>query len=1053
MGKFEISINGKLLPAYLWRKQKVAALLKCLLLAPDFRLNRQKAIDWLWGDLDGDAAVNNLRVSLHHLRKITMPYLQPSTSLLVSTESGITFSPDILVNVDLNTFENAIQHALAHNLEGAELALNLYKGELLPEDLDYNWIEERREKLRRQALLLARQYVQRTRANGKLRQTERILNAILEHDPYDERALVELMRLLGATGRRGDGLKLYQQFAERLRRDVGVSPESTTRAAYEHLLKSEAVASQVYPAKERVRAAKSVTRGTLLGRENELEKAANLIEAARQGESHLLLIGGEVGIGKTRLAEEIAGRATAAGLEVAWGRCYEQDNHIPFMPFVEAARQIIEFLPPNYLKNRLGHQAGWLLPLLPELATKITGLNPPEAAPAEKEQARQRDAFIHLFEAASLHNPLLLVLEDWQWVDSETSALLQYFVRRAVDKELAVLIVCTYRSDETDQIARDMSSEMTGLVRQQIAQKIVLAGLNRSQTQILMHRILNTPLTAPLLETVYQQTGGNPFFLEELAKLLKEKSGQTTNFEQWALPDTVRETIARRLTNLSEETLRLLRAAAVLGGEFEAGRLQKVAGLEDEELLDALDEAVAAQVLLELPGTNSEILRFKHALMRKYLYDNLSHLRRTKIHSRAGAVLEEEAQTGMPVNLAEIAAQYQAGQEYDKAIYYYTEAGRRAAQLSANSTAVDYFKQALALVDYGAQNEQKVSRRVELGVQWVRSACFSSSLAENEQRLFELEHLVMENLLVESRRDEHLAEIYYWFGRIYFVAGYIDKAIYYSEKSLALAGENSPTGVQALSALGRALALHGDSARAIEILERAGKLCENIGNLFEASYCYGVLGDVYWNTGNGERSMFFCDLCLELALKLGNPSRIGAAYYYRCLPLIEGGKWEEGLAAAQKCLEIGRNLGENYYVSLAEVYIGYALYFGGKSQEAIFHLKKSLELASEVGLYLVSSRARSYLAEIYLSLGNYDLAQQEAEQVLKESEMGIRWGEGMALFVLGEVWLKRNPANFAKAEHYLQEAVKVMGEQGTKGARTRIQTMLSTLSSRLAVEV
>jgi class 3 adenylate cyclase/tetratricopeptide (TPR) repeat protein len=463
-----------------------------------------------------------------------------------------------------------------------------------------------------------------------------------------------------------------------------------------------------------------------VGRDAELERLGQLWKEAAAGERRVALLAGEPGVGKTRLAAELATRVHEEGGVVLAGRC-DEDLGVPYQPFVEALRHFVDHAAAADLKDRLGRYGGELTRLVPELPEQVPDLHSPLQSDPETERYRLFDAVGAWLTAASVEEPLLLVLDDLQWAARPTLLLLRHVVRSPHGGRL--LVVGTYRDTELGR-GHPLVELLADLRRDGHGERLSLVGLDQSQVALWVHAITALPLEGkamPLARAIYQETEGNPFFVREVLRHLiesgtvsREDPAGVHGLAEAKIPEGVREVIGQRLSRLTERANDVLRCAAVVGLEFEVDVVQQASGLEEQVLLSGLEEAVAARLVVEVPGTTIGY-RFAHSLVRSTLYEELSSARRVTLHRRVGEALEVIYDGRLEDHLPALARHFReavASAGNSKAVEYARAAGEKAVAVLANDEAAAYFQQALEVLDMvgtAADDPARLAVLVDLG--------------------------------------------------------------------------------------------------------------------------------------------------------------------------------------------------------------------------------------------------------------------------------------------------------------------------------------------------
>ena len=451
-----------------------------------------------------------------------------------------------------------------------------------------------------------------------------------------------------------------------------------------------------------------------VGREAERERLRAMRDEARSGQRRLVLVSGDPGIGKTRLATHVGLAAHAEGDTLLYGRC-EEDLPLSYGPWVEALRHYVSAGPESVLGDYVPRHGGELTRLAPEIAERFADVPAPQESDPETERYLLFGAVAALLEAASSETPAVLILDDLHWADKPTLSLLRHVMTSPA--EMRLLIVGTYR--ESDLARGDPLTELLAeLRRERGVERIALDGLAPDDVVGIMEAAAGHEMDRLGLELagdVARETDGNPFYVTELLRhliesgaLVRETGGRWVlagNLGELGLPQSVREVVAHRVERLGEDTGRVLGVAAVIGRDFDVELLEAVVELGEDELLDRLDEAVQASVLTESADTPGRF-SFAHALINHTLYEDMGTTRRARLHRRIAEAIEDTCGEDPGPRLAELAHHWSAARtpvDAGKALAYSRRAGERALDDLAPDEAMRWFRQALDLHDEQAE--------------------------------------------------------------------------------------------------------------------------------------------------------------------------------------------------------------------------------------------------------------------------------------------------------------------------------------------------------------
>lgn len=440
----------------------------------------------------------------------------------------------------------------------------------------------------------------------------------------------------------------------------------------------------------------------LSGRADVFDRLVAEWKESATGSRRVVLLAGEPGVGKTRLATEVALVARDQDGLVLAGRC-DEDLGLAFQPFVEALRFQLELADDVAPAGWLGPLAGELVRIVPEVADRVAGAAPTRSD-AEAERARLFEAIVSWLRTTAAAVPVLLVLDDLHWADPPTLALLRHLVHETANDRIMVL--GTYRDTDLDR-SHPLAGALAELRRLGSVQRVAIDGLDRDGVAQLLAGAAGHELDAAglaLADAIFAETAGNPFFVGEIVRNLVESGALVVRDGRWTsdltladvgLPEGVREVVGRRISRLDDDTQRLLSVAAVVGAEFDVRVLADVVGVDEDDALDQLDRARATGLLNEV---GLDRFRFGHALVRTTLLEELTTTRRIRTHRKIAEAIEARHAADPGKVVTELAYHYgeaAAAGVADKAVDYATRAGDAAMAAAAPDDAIRWYTLAL----------------------------------------------------------------------------------------------------------------------------------------------------------------------------------------------------------------------------------------------------------------------------------------------------------------------------------------------------------------------
>lgn len=1021
-----------------------------------------------WPDIPDGVARRNLSHLLTHLRRAL-----PCPDILVAASDEVWLQPEHLW-CDARQFHHLpidpeADPALLHYM------VSLYHGPFLdgfdlPGCPEFeNWCLSERAALERRYLGVLEHLVERCAGAGEISQAIQFAQQYLETDALAETIHRRLIQLFAAVGDRRLALQQYERCAAILEAELGVSPLPETRAIHQAVLSGNLRFPQ--PAAPMPLPLLPGAEIPLLGREDELRRLEECFCQLQTQRGQVLFIAGEAGIGKSRLMLDFAKRHQGAA-RLFYGSGHMGEQAIPYQPILNIIRAILGLeeigtvRQPSHFSNSPSLpdfiEPVWLSEiarLLPEVRLLYPQLPPPPSLEAESARTRLFDALSHLILSyAGARGPLLLCLDDLQWMDATTKAWLVHIGRYLAQRRCPILILGTYRSEEAQE-ALDLRHS---LARAGVLTEIELLGLKEAAVLELLRRMVGRrDKDDALASQLHQATAGNPFYLIEIIRKLVEEGRLESPCEEtlhFPLPESIREAVRARLQHLSPIARQVAEAAAILGGSFGIEALRVTAGRNQNEVTAALDELTARMVLVEAPGE----YRFIHEITRQYVEESLGQARRQLLHRRAARAYQRFDPEAYPA----LAHHFTLGGDLQKALHYHALAAQRAAAMFAWQEAEEHqvlMLQLLEQLDPDCRRADGLRQRGQILTDRAELRHLQARLAERDADLTALDTLAEISGDNRLRLQTRLLQARY----LNLDAKY-EETIAAAEEGMALADRLQDTAArgylltqigfahyflgqpqQALTALQSALAMapEEDSETRRHITHILGYVHFHLGNYaralayqqeayagHQASHDYNGMAWAGLDMGAACQKMGRLDEAgqyltehLSLARRIG--ARSAEAY-----GLIQSGCWEVcrgNYAAAmnlfQQALSMQQALRTEHGRVAAEIGIGFVCYHLGDTAKARHWLAQAIERARPI-------HHRRRLAEALIGLGLVELTDDHApaaQPLLTEAVETARFSECRENLAAGLAALaraERQTGNAADALPHAQEAVRVAHE-------------------------
>lgn len=444
----------------------------------------------------------------------------------------------------------------------------------------------------------------------------------------------------------------------------------------------------------------------LVGRDRELAVLEQRLAGLGAGIGGIILLEGEPGLGKTRLLEWTLAQAAASGWVALKGRCSQAEGTLPFLPFVEQVEQLTRILPERILLDCLGGVGAEIARLTPRIRRLLPEEQKPLKVPPEQERFLLFSSLMEFLERVSARHPLLMAVEDLHWADESTLRFLEYLATRL--RDLPVLVAGTMRPSSYEP---GVQPALEDLERARTAERIRLSPLDVGEVSGLLAELAGVPVPEGISQAVYAITEGNPFFIEEVYRMLNAENRLVEASGAWRLkldladldvPEGVKSLLERRFHRLRPATIQVLQRAALLGRSFRSELLEAVEGpgAGADAVVEALEEAEQAGLVTVAAAGGSIVCTFSHALVRQALLDGVSPWRQQRYHHRIAEALERLSGTGDTDRITEIAYHLmRAGSLADTEKYrrYLSLAAEQSLQRTAFEEAIRLFEQALPL--------------------------------------------------------------------------------------------------------------------------------------------------------------------------------------------------------------------------------------------------------------------------------------------------------------------------------------------------------------------
>ena len=677
-----------------------------------------------------------------------------------------------------------------------------------------------------------------------------------------------------------------------------------------------------------------------IGRHRETATLSQALDDVLSGSARTVLVSGEPGIGKTRLAEEFETFARARGAAVVWGRLTEDDVTPAFWPFVQALRQLLTSSAPGSPTEMPSSVDALMGQLLPEVRDRLPDQRSPAVFDPDEARFRLFNAVAEVVRTFAASRPLVLIIDDLHWAAVPSLRLLEFLVRELYASP--VMLLLTYRDTEVDR-AHPLRHTLGALARERGCRRVYLEGLDAAEVRSYLEEVTPGLPSARLVAELHERSEGNPFFMREIIRTLISEDGfprpGSNSPAPVSLPVEVREAIIRRLDHLSPEGTQTLFVAALLGREFQLPLLRRVMDIDQEALLDTVEEAIQAHLVEETPVPG--VLRFNHELTREALYSELPAAERMRLHRRVGEAIERVHGGDPDEHGAALAYHFfRAGTAGppNRAIAYCTAAAQQALDRFAYEDSAQYYDQALQLLemDEGAGDEQRCRLLLGSGEALMRAG------SARGRRAFEDAATIAERLNDPSLLARAVLQ---YDGRIVGPAGIDFERARLLERAVeAQNGEDSALTVRLLALLAKSLAELGNSIappgdpysseRRRRLTSEAVAMARRLQDQEALTYALTATHMAVHRPDNLDKRLAEVQEIISLSATSGNRLAALCAHFFWHNDLIEAGELDEAARVLEAYRSLAREFRLEYHIGYAEGIVASRLAAEGRFREA-----------------------------------------------------------------------------------------------------------------------
>jgi predicted ATPase/KaiC/GvpD/RAD55 family RecA-like ATPase len=785
----------------------------------------------------------------------------------------------------------------------------------------------------------------------------------------------------------------------------------------------------------------------LIDRVEEMNVLKEAVYRAVHGEGGLVFVHGEAGIGKTRLLRELGAYARSRGVQVLYGRCpalFRMDGVPPYVLWKEVIKDYLDTCIPEQLYRVIGFYPAEVAKLVPEVRQRLATI--PQSFPISPEQEQNRlfEAVSQFITNISKETPLLVVLDDLQWTDP-SSLLLLHYLARGVQKT-PLLLIGAYRGTDIDD-NHPLTSVLAELNRERLTQEVPLKRMPLSDVSEMIKNILEQDeVPEEFCKLVYDKTRGNPFFVEEVVKSLKEEGVIYLEKGTWKFkevsaiefPKSVKNVVKARISRLAEECQNVLTMASFIGNDFTLEAICAVTGIEKNTLLKLMDKLFKTGLIKERVIRGEGICSFADILVRDVVYEEVSPLTRKELHGIVGSALEKVYARTIDEHLGELASHFLEGGDKEKALDHFLKAGEKARKVYANAEEASYLKSALRLLEEKeGEFQEKASVLERLGDVEKLVSKYDDCMKHWNEAM---------PLWVKLQKKDRTATLHRKMANVLWdILGEKNNAREHHEGALKIF-ETEPESVELARLYEDMAHMHrrmGEFTEAFPLAEKALALAEKL-NAPEAIAisCNELAVDIILRAGVGDfkKAFEYADRALKIALE--NEYWETALWaYYRLIGALPTEEYEKRMDYLEKGLALAEKIGQVLWQSQFRLIQAEFNIWCEELDKAIAALNEALSLFKRTGDKFNTSTVLLDLGDAYRRSGEWE----KSEKYLQEASDSARGQDEWTLNAAGYEYLgllHLDKEEHAKAKESFEEALKAYEKAGSRVGQMYSSTFL-----------
>lgn len=733
-----------------------------------------------------------------------------------------------------------------------------------------------------------------------------------------------------------------------------------------------------------------------IGRFQELSKLQACLEKTVTGSGQFVTITGEAGVGKSRLAYEFRHSIDRNKTIILQGRCQSFGGNIPYLPFIDLLKRGLllkeddtpSILERKAISNILSIDASLekYLPLfLHMLSIASSKYRLSKDLRGQKLKKSMNQALVEIILSNTKRNPMVIVFEDWHWVDEASDEILKHLVSQIETYPLMLLVL-------------SRPERMTNWLDWNYHTQFALKSMGPQDTAHAIKSIWKViKLPDGFSSFIHDRTGGNPFFIEELCKALIEdgsvqianrKANLLNSLDKLSIPASVQAVIRARLDRLDSHVKEALQLAAVIGREFPLRILERITNAS-HKLSMSLDVLQSQELIQQIRLIPEADYMFKHVLTQVAVYESLLLKKRKEFHAAVGLTMEELYADRLEEQCEKLAHHYSKSTNMKKALCYIEMAGAKASRVHSLSESRQYYQTALSILDEARLETGSQQKYIDLTLKWAEVSQYAPSNKIRNSLKRSLDYAI------KFDKRQRTAEVLYWVAKFGYMQGDFIEAIPKVEECIKLAGELNDHELLAISynLLGRVCLYTGNYPKSIKYLNKGLEQIRPFEKWDDIVYSTAILGLLMGMTGNYNNSMKTIAEAIKIARKYEILTFEAMAFGYLGSVNFWYGRWKASINNCRKCIAISKRMDNSLPIIWATFFEGATLFKSGDQKNGLRIMEKAIEMMIKMDSVLALRFFYSLFAENLALHGKYAYAESMNKKAMEIGQSGQQWGE------------------------------------------------------------